>query len=142
MLPFSGTAQIQVKEVLVCGPRYFRQRLTRCDAGTAGSRPGGANEAADGASGSRSSGGPASASEGGGDLASMYLSQTLYVQRKGGALSYADDPSGVRSLLSRAFHKVDKVALNVVISAYIIPDAGVSSRLSQACLCPFKPGSK
>ena len=46
------------------------------------------------------SGGP------GGALAALYRSHALYVQRKSGALSYVDDPSGVRSLLSTAFHKV------------------------------------
>ena len=40
-------------------------------------------------------------------LDALYRTHTLYVQRKSGALSYMDDPSGVRSLLSTAFHKVD-----------------------------------
>ena len=34
-----------------------------------------------------------------------FLGGTLYVKRKVGACSYADDPIGCRSLLSRAFHK-------------------------------------
>ena len=42
----------------------------------------------------------------GGTLDSLYRTHTLYVQRKSGALSYVQDPSGVRSLLSTAFHKV------------------------------------
>ena len=44
----------------------------------------------------------------GGALAALYRSRTLYVQRKAGALSYTDDPSGVRSLLSTAFYKVGR----------------------------------
>ena len=42
----------------------------------------------------------------GGALAALYRTHALFVQRKSGALSYVDDPSGVRSLLSTAFHKV------------------------------------
>lgn len=42
-------------------------------------------------------------------LDALYRTHTLYVQRKSGALSYMDDPSGVRSLLSTAFHKVDAI---------------------------------
>lgn len=36
-------------------------------------------------------------------LASLYTSRNLFVQRKTGTLSYGDDPTGVRSILSRAF---------------------------------------
>ena len=39
-------------------------------------------------------------------LAALYGSGVLAVQRKAGALSYAHDPTGVRSLLSHAFDKV------------------------------------
>ena len=48
----------------------------------------------------------------GGTLDALYRTHTLYVQRKSGALSYVQDPSGVRSLLSTAFHKV-YIALGV-----------------------------
>ncbi|KAK9828929.1 hypothetical protein WJX72_002853 [[Myrmecia] bisecta] len=65
----------QVKEITVCGPRYWTQKLAA---------RGGAEV---------------------GPLQALFANQTLFVQRKSGALSYADDPSGVRSLLSRAFHK-------------------------------------
>ena len=35
----------------------------------------------------------------------LYQRQQLYVKKRAGALSYADDPSGIRSLLSRAFQR-------------------------------------
>ena len=35
-------------------------------------------------------------------LQALFASRTLFVQRKSRALAYKDDPSGVRSLLSRA----------------------------------------
>ena len=69
-----------MQEVAVCGPRYWPQRVSDEDNGGGG--------------------------EGGGALAALYRTHALYVQRKSGALSYVDDPSGVRSLLSTAFHKV------------------------------------
>ncbi|KAL0039031.1 hypothetical protein WJX77_005730 [Trebouxia sp. C0004] len=69
----------QVQEVAVCGPRYWPQTVS-----------------------DENSGGGV---EGGGALAALYRTHALYVQRKSGALSYVDDPSGVRSLLSTAFHK-------------------------------------
>lgn len=73
-----------MQEVAVCGPRYWPQRVAdEQDVGRA--EPSGAPEGA---------------------LAALYRSHALYVQRKSGALSYVDDPSGVRSLLSTAFHKV------------------------------------
>lgn len=79
---------MQVQEVAVCGPRYWPQRVT--------DEQGGAGF------GSGAGGG------GGRALAALYRTHALYVQRKSGALSYADDPSGVRSLLSTAFHKVSR----------------------------------
>ncbi len=69
-----------MQEVAVCGPRYWPQRVSNEDSGGGG--------------------------EGAGALAALYRTHALYVQRKSGALSYMDDPSGVRSLLSTAFHKV------------------------------------
>ncbi|KAG1677449.1 hypothetical protein FOA52_001904 [Chlamydomonas sp. UWO 241] len=39
-----------------------------------------------------------------GSLDGAYDRLALFVKKKAGALSYADDPSGIRSLLSRAFH--------------------------------------
>lgn len=71
-----------MQEVAVCGPRYWPQSVSDEDSGSGG------------------------VSEGGGGLAALYRTHALYVQRKSGALSYVDDPSGVRSLLSTAFHKV------------------------------------
>ena len=38
-----------------------------------------------------------------GPLAALYASGCLHVQRKSGALAYAQDPTGVRGLLSHAF---------------------------------------
>ncbi|GAB4821235.1 hypothetical protein N2152v2_008281 [Parachlorella kessleri] len=38
-------------------------------------------------------------------LDALYKTQTLFVQRKAGALPYASDPTGVRSLLSRMFQR-------------------------------------
>ncbi len=67
-----------MQEVAVCGPRYWPQSVSDDNGG----------------------------GEGGGALAALYRTHALYVQRKSGALSYVDDPSGVRSLLSTAFHKV------------------------------------
>ncbi len=69
-----------MQEVAVCGPRYWPQSVSDEDNGGGG--------------------------EGGGALAALYRTHALYVQRKSGALSYVEDPSGVRSLLSTAFHKV------------------------------------
>lgn len=37
-------------------------------------------------------------------LEHLYAQQLVFVKKKAGSLSYADDPSGIRSLLSRAFH--------------------------------------
>jgi len=71
-----------VQEVAVCGPRYWPQSVSDQDSGGGGG------------------------GEGGGALAALYRTHALYAQRKSGALSYVDDPSGVRSLLSTAFHKV------------------------------------
>ena len=73
-----------MQEVAVCGPRYWPQRVADDQEGGEGGDP----------------------SEG--RLAALYRSHALYVQRKSGALSYVDDPSGVRSLLSTAFHKVTR----------------------------------
>ena len=63
-----------------------------------------------------SGGGGGGGGEGGGALAALYHTHALYVQRKSGALSYVDDPSGVRSLLSTAFHKVTVCRLPCIIS--------------------------
>ncbi len=71
-----------MQEVAVCGPRYWPQSVSDQDSGGGGG------------------------GEGGGALAALYRTHALYAQRKSGALSYVDDPSGVRSLLSTAFHKV------------------------------------
>lgn len=73
-----------MQEVAVCGPRYWPQRV--------------ADE--------QDGGGPDPSGAPGGALAALYRTHALYVQRKSGVLSYVDDPSGVRSLLSTAFHKV------------------------------------
>lgn len=62
----------QVAALRVTGPRYWHQLLL--PQGGAGRGP---------------------------SLSALYATRTLFVQRKAGALPYADDPSGVRSLLSR-----------------------------------------
>lgn len=67
--------QEQVGAVRVTGPRYWRQVLER--SGGRGRGP---------------------------SLAALYATRTLFLQRKAGALPYADDPTGVRSLLSRMAH--------------------------------------
>ncbi|KAK9863020.1 hypothetical protein WJX84_009707 [Apatococcus fuscideae] len=67
----------QVKDIQVCGPRYWTFRVSKRAPGTA--------NAADC------------------PLSSLYASRNLFVQRKTGTLSYGDDPTGVRSILSRAF---------------------------------------
>ncbi|KAK3245121.1 hypothetical protein CYMTET_45294 [Cymbomonas tetramitiformis] len=59
-----------LKEVRVCGPRYWGQSLLAGDKA----------------------------------LSALLRCGTLYVKRKLGALPYAEDPIGSRSLLSRAFH--------------------------------------
>lgn len=69
LLPEQG----QVAEVRVKGPRYWQQQLV----------PGGRG----GRSGRQ---GPS--------LAALYATRTLFVQRKAGALPYADDPSGGRAV--------------------------------------------
>jgi anaphase-promoting complex subunit 1 len=38
-----------------------------------------------------------------GALAKLFRQRSLFVKKKAGALAYADDPSGIRSLLSRVF---------------------------------------
>ncbi|PSC69420.1 anaphase-promoting complex subunit 1 isoform X2 isoform B [Micractinium conductrix] len=69
----------QVAAVRVTGPRYWHQQLLA--------------QRGSGRSGGR---GPS--------LSALYSTRTLFVQRKAGALPYADDPTGVRSLLSRMAH--------------------------------------
>ena len=49
--------------------------------------------------------------EAGNPLAACYSMGTLHVQRRAGVLSYADDPSGIRSLLSKAFRRVSLGAI-------------------------------
>lgn len=44
-----------------------------------------------------------------GDKGDALSSGILYVKRKVGACSYADDPAGCQSLLSRAMHKVSSL---------------------------------
>ncbi|KAL3162204.1 hypothetical protein ABBQ32_009910 [Trebouxia sp. C0010 RCD-2024] len=80
-LPHESTSREGVQEVAVCGPRYWPQRVVDDQEGAEEGDPDG------------------------GGLAALYRTHALYVQRKSGALSYVDDPSGVRSLLSTAFHK-------------------------------------
>ncbi|KAK9834947.1 hypothetical protein WJX84_010452 [Apatococcus fuscideae] len=67
----------QVREIQVCGPRYWTFRVAK--------RLAGASEITNC------------------PLTSLYTSRNLFVQRKTGTLSYGDDPTGVRSILSRAF---------------------------------------
>ncbi|KAL4443950.1 hypothetical protein ABPG75_011687 [Micractinium tetrahymenae] len=71
--------QEQAAEVRVKGPRYWQQQLVAAGLGGRGGRHS-----------------PS--------LATLYATRTLFVQRKAGALPYADDPSGVRSVLSRMAH--------------------------------------
>lgn len=61
----------------MCGPRYWTFCISKAPAGSAASSPC--------------------------PLGSLYTSRSLMVQRKTGTLSYRDDPTGVRSILSRAF---------------------------------------
>ena len=68
---------VQVAEVTVKGPRYWEQTIS------AGQDGGGA-----------------------GALAALYSSGALPVQLQRWALSYVQDPSGVRGLLSQAFDEV------------------------------------
>lgn len=87
-----------MQEVAVCGPRYWPQRVAdNQDRGELGDPSGGG-------------------------LAALYRTHALYVQRKSGALSYVDDPSGVRSLLSTAFHKVTNRWLceNCVVTGCVV----------------------
>ncbi len=49
-------------------------------------------------------GGPGSA------LGKLFRQRTLFVKKKAGALAYADDPSGIRSLLSKVFVRSGKQA--------------------------------
>lgn len=61
--------QEQVAGVRIKGPRYWQQQLVAAGLGGRGRRQG-----------------PS--------LAALYATRTLFVQRKAGALPYADDPSG------------------------------------------------
>jgi hypothetical protein len=72
MAPSWPPAASQVAAVRVTGPRYWHQLLA----------------AQQGAEGSGC--GPS--------LAALYATRTLFVQRKAGALPYADDPSGAACL--------------------------------------------
>ena len=63
---------VQVSAVRVTGPRYWHQLLAQQAAGR-GRGP---------------------------SLAALYSTRTLFVQRKAGALPYADDPSGKQTLPS------------------------------------------
>ena len=87
---------MQVQAVAVCGPRYWPQTVT--DEGSQSGVGGG----------------------GGVALAALYRTHALFVQRKSGALSYIDDPSGVRILLSTAFHKVTVCCLPFLTSCRAI----------------------
>ena len=80
MAPLEGLTEnacLQVREMQVCGPRYWSFRISKAPAGS-----------------------PVNSTC---PLASLYASRSLMVQRKTGTLSYGDDPTGVRSILSRAF---------------------------------------
>lgn len=87
----------QVEAVHVNGPRYWPQRVAAAGGVTAE-----------------------------GPLASLFRTRTLYVQRKGGALSYMHDPSGVRSLLS---HALDEVSTNDSV-----PSGTAVTQRSKACV--------
>lgn len=60
-------------------------------------------------------------------LNALYRTHTLYVQRKSGALSYVDDPTGVRSLLSTAFHEVCTTSHGAVTPLCTGHFSGISS---------------
>ncbi|CAA0820112.1 Unknown protein, partial [Striga hermonthica] len=68
-----------LKSVRVCGPRYWPQVIELCPEEKGWWKSG--------------------------DQHHPFNSGVLYVKRKVGACSYADDPIGSQSLLSRALHK-------------------------------------
>lgn len=117
--------QPKVEHVAVKGPRYWPQVLGRHSAGplaapapaapTAGcfsvqqpaaaSTPAAASPVANlvmGTVGGHSHAGSHSGASS--SLARLYQQQLVFVKKKAGSLSYSHDPTGIRSLLSRAFH--------------------------------------
>ena len=66
-------------------------------------------------------------------LRDLYQSGVVFVQRKAGALSYADDPTGVRSLLSKAFHQVLLLHLHM-LSYKRLEDPWDKQRSQAPCL--------
>ena len=85
-----------------------------------------------------------SVAEAGNPLAACYSMGTLHVQRRAGLLSYADDPSGIRSLLSKAFRRVSLGAVGLPDCSSLCPwhcvGAGALSgpRLSESLACRCK----
>jgi hypothetical protein len=103
----------QVASVRVRGPRYWPQLIDRrpagCGAVTA-AEAAAAGQQRHGAHGASSSGGRSGGSSGGGGegtstLAHLYRRREIFVKKKAASLPYADDPSGIRSMLSRAFQR-------------------------------------
>ncbi|EFJ50112.1 hypothetical protein VOLCADRAFT_58559, partial [Volvox carteri f. nagariensis] len=73
----------QTVRVAVRGPRYWPQLLDWSSRGAAGADGTGAAAALNN---------------------TIYRQLLLFVKKRAGSLSYSQDPSGIRSLLSRAFH--------------------------------------
>lgn len=97
-------AELQLMRVRVCGPRYWPQDIELPCLDQPWWEPGAAER------------GP-------------FHGGILYVKRKVGARSYADDPIGCRSLLSRALHK-DGENANLEISGIAMGE-GRHSKMDQ-----------
>lgn len=70
--------------------------------------------------------------KGKGALAALYASGALPVQLQRWALSYAQDPSGVRGLLSQAFDEVCVLLSFPFLPSYVQDLSGVRGLLLQA----------
>ncbi|GAX79204.1 hypothetical protein CEUSTIGMA_g6644.t1 [Chlamydomonas eustigma] len=60
-------------------------------------------------------------------LDSAYIGRCIYVKKKAGALSYSEDPNGMRSLLSTAFHQTSALTEQQTMPAGASPPSGTKS---------------
>lgn len=77
-------------------------------------------------------------------LAALYAGGVLHVQRKSGALAYAHDPTGVRSLLSHAFDTVGgpftpHAASKIICSLLSMPAAALDESGGARWSLPLTP---
>lgn len=92
----------QLKLLRICGPRYWPVQVTADNAAAQQYGPtAGQGSAQSGPAAHRSQQESSSSSS---CWSELYLQQRICVKKKAGSLAYTDDPSGVKSLLFRAFY--------------------------------------